>query len=376
MKQLNTPICKSNFPENWKIVEEERQKAKKKYRVSNGASFVSNMVFSILSFISINGILHDHLPGAYSRFLEDFPVLIPLWRRFSALFLKSGQSWAVQLGLTALVLYGICFAVNSVCALILSCSHRSDISVLPSGTVKENASAMLAMAKEARQYAHGTIIRGSAVWALFFLICQFSLLGFYCVTEIGSLNALIAISTKSVMELLSSCLTNPAVYATVRTAVFVPSLILFALALFLCYILISMIHALSVQFLYRYRVPYSFVADVEAYYLFCDEDFGTMSNEEIQAMLAERSDEICEKAAKQERRGLYKQARELYGQAAYSGNLHAMEEYARHWLVLKAKDPARYWLQKCADTGKASKSVLKNLRRIKRNRKVSAEYTK
>ena len=28
MKQLNTPICKSNFPENWKIVEEERQKAK------------------------------------------------------------------------------------------------------------------------------------------------------------------------------------------------------------------------------------------------------------------------------------------------------------------------------------------------------------
>lgn len=376
MKQLQTPIRRANFSENWKIVEEIRHQAKKKYRISNGASFASNMVFSILSFLSINGILHDHLPGAYSRFLGNFPVLIPLWRRFSSLFLRSGQSWAVQLALTALVLYGICFAVNAVVVLILTCTHRKETSLLPTGSVKENATAMLAMAKEARQYATGTVIRGSAIWALFFLICQFSLLGFYCVTEIGSLPALIEVSTRPVMGLLSSFFPDPAFCATVRTVIFVPSLLLFALALFLSYILISLVHALSVQLLYIYRVPYSFVADVEAYYLFCEDDFGTMSIEEIQTALAQRADEVCEKAAKQERRGLYKQARELYGQAAYSGNLHAMEEYARHWLVLKAKDPARYWLQKCADTGKASKRVLKDLRKLKRNRKVSAEYIK
>ena len=255
MRQLHTPIRTSNFQDNWNIVAEVRQIAKKKYRISNVASFVSNMVFSILSFISINGILHDHLPGAYSGFLGNFPVLIPLWRRFSPLFLRSGQSWTVQLARTALVLYGICFAVNAVSVLILSCSRRSEITVLPTGTVKENASTMLSMATEARQYASGTVVRGSAIWALFFLVCQFSLLGFYCVTEIGSLNALMEVSTKPVMEFLALGLTDPAIYATVRTVVFVPSLILFAMALFLSYILISMIHALSVQFLYRYRVP-------------------------------------------------------------------------------------------------------------------------
>lgn len=72
----------------------------------------------------------------------------------------------------------------------------------------------------------------------------------------------------------------------------------------------------------------------------------------------------------------YGKAKELYAQAAHSGNADAMEHYARHWLIMNAKDPARYWLQKCVDTRNASQGAVKNLRRMKWGRKAAPKYIK
>lgn len=376
MKKLITPITAGNFEENWTIVDSERRTAKKKYITTKVASFFSNMVLAVLTLFAANSLIHDHMQGGYCDFLEDVPYLLPVWNKFSGYFLKAGQGWLVQTVLTALVVYGISFLVCGLFVLIVLAIYHPFKRPLPTGTPKENAEQLLSMARDARRYANRSGSRGNAFWALVFILVQYSLVTIYAVLELQTIDALFELATALPMKLIAPYMQNQLMYFSAQNAIFVPALMIYSFILYLAYTLIGTIHSLTVNFMYQYQVPYSFVAEVEYHQVFAEEQTEGMTPEEIQAKRTEAAKEWLEKGLEMEKLCAYGKAKELYAQAAHSGNAEAMEHYARHWLIANAKDPARYWLQRCVDTGTASETAVKNLRRMKWRRKVSAKYIK
>lgn len=375
MEKLNAPITKENFPANWQIVASTFRKTKKKYYISKISSFFGNMMFTLLALLSVNGLLYNLSNSQFPSYLEDIPYLVPIWKQWSSLFISSGQDARTQLLVTAGVVYGCSFVVHAVSALFVTLIYRPALVGLPTGTPKENATRMLAMAKDARHYSKRTRISKTAFWSFLFILCQFILLSLYCVIEIGSADKLLELCTSTIMKGLAPLITSQMTYITIQTALFVPSLIIFVLLLFLAFSFAAQLLSMVLRITYYCNVPYSFVVDVEHYYVFADAENDEDIEKAKEALVAQ-ADSICQQAVELELWGAYKKSKDLFAQAAHCGHVEAMEHYARHWLVTNSKDPARYWLQKCVDTGNASSTAVKNLRRLKLRKKIQAKYLK
>lgn len=377
MKQrLPSPITRQNFEETWNIVESERRTAKKKYITTKIASFFSNMVFAVLILIAGNGLIHDHLTGSYCDFLETVPYLLPVWEKMSGMVLKPDWSITLQIAVPLFLVYLICFAVCGIFVLIVMGIYHPFKRQLPAGSDQENASQMLTMAIDARRYARRSGANGSMVWALVFMMFQFCLIALYWLLGLKDLGSLVEIITGPILKLLEPYLITSLAQASAQSALFMPALMVLILGIYLAYALTNYLHALSVQFMYKYNVPYSFVAEVEYYYTFADEETEGLTEEEIQSKRRENAESKRTEALELERIGAYGKAKELLAAAAHGGDAAAMEHYARHWLIAGAKDPGRYWLEKCVASGQASTEAQKNLKRLKWHRKVTTRYLK
>jgi len=374
MKKLITPITAENFPENWKTVDSERRTAKKKSVATRIASFFSNMVLTVMSLFAINGLIHDNFKGSYCDYLEEVPYLLPIWDKVSSYFLKPEHNWYIQILLTALVVYGSCFLVCGLFVLLVQILYHPRKRPLPNLTPKENASQMLAMARDARRFANRTGSRNHVFWALMFMIGQFALLSLYTVMREGTFERILQLLTSPIMKLLEPYMRNNMMRGGAEGALIMPALMISCLGMYLAYALIGLIHSLTVNFMYHYKVPYSFVAEVEYHSVFADEETCGMSQEEIETNRSDKAMQWLEQALEYEKICAYGKAKQLYAQSSHCGNPDAMEHYARHWLIANAKDPARYWLQKCVDTGHASDTAVKNLRRLKWHRKIQSKY--
>lgn len=376
MSNLITPISLENLQENWEIVDHHRRTAKKKYITTRVAAFFSNMVLTVMTLFCANGLIHDHFSGSYSRFLGEIPYLIPYWKIFSGYFLKPGQSMLTQFLLTALVVFLLCFLVCGLFTLLVLAIYHPRRITMPDSGAAEKSAQLLTMARDARRYANRSGDRGSAFWALVFILLQFALVSMYVLVEIGTLTGIMELSTGFIMKWLEPYIQNDFTFGNVQFALFAPAVMLECMALYLGYALIGTIHAFTVQFMYRYKVPYSFVAQVEYFHVFADEEPENLTKEELEAKRAEQAIEIIREAAQMEKLGAYGRAKELYAKAAHSGHPGAMEHYARFWLIANAKDPGRYWLEKCVATGNASLTAIKNLKRLKWHRSVKVTYIK
>lgn len=378
MKELITPITSDNLQENWELVDKERRTAKKKYLTTRVASFFSNMLFSLLAVIISNGLIHDHFSGSYCRFLEKVPYLLTFWDRISDILLKPHYSLALQIAIPLLVMYAVCFIVCGAFVLIVIALYHPFKKKLPASTPKENASQMLDMARNARMYSRRSGTNGSMLWALVFIMIQFALVSLYWLIELKDMDTVFYVVITPVMKLLDPYISglNDIQRMGLETAVMTPSIMLFAIGVYLAYSLADQLHALSVQFMYKYNVPYSFVAEVEYYYIFADESTEGMTEEEIKAKRKETAEAKRIQALDLERICAYGKAKELLAAAAHGGDSTAMEHYARHWLIGGAKDPGKYWLQKCVETGEAGEYAVKTLRRLKWHLKVQAKYLK
>lgn len=372
------PITKENFPEVWQSVDAQRRTAKKKYISASFAPFFSNMVFAILVLLVGNGLIHDHLKGSYSNFLEDIPFFLTVWDKAAGLLIKPEWSIALKIAVPLLVMYLVCFLVCLIFVLLVTAVYHPFRRQLPEGTDKENAELLLSMARDARRYSLRTVSSGSMLWALIFTMIQFCVLALYIMIELKTLDKLMVITIAPIMKLLEPLTKDFSDFQLMNLegAVFMPSLLLYSLALYLGYAFVNYFHALSTQILYKYRIPYSYVADVEYYYVFADEETEGMTQEEIQARRTETAKDKLKEALDMEKLGAYGRAKELLSQAAHSGDAEAMAHYARHWLIAQAKDPAKYWLQKCVDTGEAGEYAVKTLRRLKWHLRVRAAYLK
>lgn len=374
MNKLPVPITRDNFAEAWQIVDAHRRTAKKKYACVNVASFFSNMVFAVMTLFAVNGLIHDHMTGRYSDYLENVPYLLPIWERASGFFLKPGQSWQVQVLLTALVIYGIAFLVCGLFVLLVTVFYHPRKLPVPESPTKDSAAHMLSMARDARRYANRTGHSGSALWAFIFLMIIFILFAIFAMTGLNGMDDFVKLATGFILEWLAPVLKSEIAVMSAEMALFTPALMVYCLSMYLAYALLNLLHAMSVQFMYRYKVPYSFVADVEYFHVFCEEETDGLSDEQITERRRQAAEAKRGEAIEMESIRAYGRAKELFAQAAHAGDAAAMEHYARHWLISNAKDPGRYWLQKAVDTGNASPEAAKNLRRLKWRRKVRAKF--
>lgn len=378
MASLCNPITRDNFSDSWQSVDKKRRTAKKKYVTGKIATFFSNMVFAVLILITGNGLIHDHLEGSYCRFLESIPYFLPLWNKATAVLLKPDWNIALQIAIPLLTVYTVCFAVCGLFVLLTTALYHPFQRKFPESTPKENAGQLLAIARDARKYSRKTEASGSLLWALIFAMVQFAVFALYIVIELKTADAFLTTITAPFMQLIDPYLEGftELQWYGVQGAVFAPMLMLCSLGIYLFYALLNQIHINSVQFMYKYNVPYSFVVEVEYYYIFADEASEGLTEEEITARRIETAESTRVEALDLERIGAYGKAKELLAIAAHSGDPAAMEHYARHWLIAGAKDPGRYWLQKCVDTGKAGEYAVKTLRRLKWHLRVHASYLK
>lgn len=378
MATLPSPIIRDSFTETWQSVDHTRRTAKKKYMTGKISTFFSNMVFAAFILIVGNGLIHDHLKGSYCRFLESIPYFLSLWGKAKAILLKPTWSIVLQIVVPLLAVYVACFAVCGLLVLLTTALYHPFRKKLPEFTPKENASQLLTMARDARRYSRRSGTSGTLLWSLIFAAIQFAVFALYIVIELKTADALLVIVTDPFMKLIAPYIQSfsELQQLSLRDSVIFPMLMLGSLGLYLIYAFLNLIHTKSVQFMYRYNVPYSFVAEVERYYTFADEANGELTEEEITAKRIQAAEAIRTEALELERIGAYGKAKELLAIAAHSGDSAAMEHYARHWLIAGAKDPARYWLQKCVDTGNAGEYTTKTLRRLKWHLRVRASYLK
>lgn len=374
MKKLITPITAENFQDNWKIIDDERRIAKKKSVTTGIASFFSNMTLTILSLLAINGLIHDHFNGSFSAFLEEIPYLLPIWEKVSSYFLRQDQSWEIQVLLTALVVYGVSFLASGLFVLLVTALYHPFKTPLPESTPKDNAAKMLSVAKEARKFSNRTGSRSHAFWAFMFMVILFIQIALYAVMGTGTFESIIQFISNPIIKLLEPYMRSEQMLSNAVSSMLLPAIMASCMVVYLGYALIGLIHSLTVNFMYRYKIPYSFVAEAEYYHVFADEQAGELSPEDLHTQRIEKSNSWLEQAIEYEKICAYGKAKEFYAQAAHCENPEAMEHYARIWLIANAKDPAKYWLQKCVDTGSASETAVKNLRRLKWGRKVQARY--
>lgn len=364
-----TQISQDNFEAVWSFTDHEYRQAKKKYVTTKIAPFFSNMVFALLIVFAGNGLVYNHAFGSYRAFLREIPYFEPTWKLLSGPFLKYGQSWQIQLTVTAVLIYLICFLICGVFVLLVTAIYHPKKHKLPTSSAKENASQLLTFVKEARRYANNSGDRGSTFWTLIFMLIVFSLFSFYSIAKLRTVDNMICTFVPGYDP---TSLTD----AMTGLPLMLIFMMLYGFLLFIGYSILNLIHAMSVQFMYKYTLPYSFVADVEYYYTFADEEIEGLTEEEIKAKRKEAAEAKRIEALDLERIGAYGKAKALLAEAAHGGDVAAMEHYGRHWLVVGAKDPGKYWLQKCVDSGEASEYAVKTLKRLKWHLKYQAKYLK
>lgn len=367
MKKQIMTLHQDDLSKAWRQVDSVRRTAKKKYVASQFASFFSNFIFAILTAIAANGLICEAGVGSYSTCLRKIPQLVRLWEQLSGYYRQLCPNLPVLILVTAVIVYAVCFCINGALSLMMLAIYYPRPKRFPEEESQNTTQQLLGMAKASRRYSLRTgSTRGSMIWGLLFMLVQLLLLTFYIMTELGDVGVMIELFTAPAMKLLAPVLKSEMAYYGAQNAFFGPSIMVFFLAIYLAYAAANSLHMLSVQFITRCKVPYTFVAQAEYLHIFNGQEAETVAYN-APYRLAE--------ALEYERLGAYSKAKQLLAEAAHGGNCDAMEHYARHWLVGGAADPAKYWLEKyVTQSDSPSSKAVQDLRRLKWHRRVRAAY--
>lgn len=363
---IKHPITTANFKKYWKIVDKERRKAKKKKFISGITAFFGHMLLNFLLVLVGNGLIYNHTSGIYHEMLENIPHFLRLWNKCSGPFLTSDQKWYSQLLICFAGVYIACFVFCYILNLLLTVLYHPFKNEFPDRSDKENARLIIIQAHRARNYSNDTNRKGAAVfWGLIGFTSCFLLLRQYAADA--------GITWDMFLKLIHPRPFEDPQFANIYLFLFV---LCWVILVIIVYSRLSALHTFTVEFLYRYHLSYDFVADVERYYAFLGEDTTDLYDDEIKHLRATAAEDLMKQALELEVAGKYKKARDLMLQAAHRGNLKAMEHYARFNLVEDRYDIARYWLEKCVATDRASRKTRALLSRVKRGKNTNAKYRK
>lgn len=348
----SVPITAENFPNTWLAVDTCRIRAKKRRAGCILSLWAGGISLLSLLVIGICGIFYEYGIRPFYDLILLLPGFEALWPAMDWLIAR-GPGGALGDFLTLLlVLYWITLAVMALFYLFSQLLYHPKPRSVPEESPKDSAAGLLANGRETMEIAADIHPRGWFTFPFAFFLVQ-----------LGFLTACILLSGDPAPLLKR--------YMTPSTALNYMLLFVGATGGF------AAVYGLLVYALWcfcRIRLSYSFIADIECYYIFAGEKAGKLTYGEILERRKEKAAKTCLTALAAEKSGAYGKAAAMFLEAAHGGDPSAMEHYARHCLISGSPVPAEYWLRRCVATGNASKNAKKMLRRLRIGANTGAAY--
>lgn len=307
------PLTGENFDQCWEAVDLLRCKARRKAALARIGGYFSVQMFLLSVLFMAQGMIYDRLSGSYCDFLASLPGFLPVWEKISGLLTPESPIWK-DIAVLAAVSYGIGILVFLAFAGIIMALCHPRRKKRPEGSFEEKAEALALIAEEAREYSAKTRITVSPAATVITVFAAFILLFAY-MFQIQDAAA--------ITRVLGSF---PFRDVSVNCLLYV--LIAYILCGWICEPLLLMTRPL-----YRFVFPMDYVVQAQAAALLAKEG-------------APDAAAIRDAAILQEKEGAYNTAQKQLHKAALLGDAAAMEHYARHCLLKRMNDSARYWLDR------------------------------
>jgi len=348
-KEIPYPVSEDNFSHCWEYVDKHRRIARKQAAVARTGGFLVTLFFLLALVLFGAGLLSQELGGTFGKFWENF-LCYELRQKTANFVLKAGDDLSSCIVKLVCFSYLISFLLFAALAVIIWLLYHPRKNKLPAGTYEENIALLAKKSQEARDYSYKTRISASVTSSVIAIAAIFVLFTAYVIdlNDAAAMNKLLTIFPTS--DITSNCL-------------------LYVLFLYLVFGLVGSVLVFITRPVYRYDFPYDLVVQAQRASLVAQAQISDDSRLEKAAALRDEAIET-------ERSGAYTSAKELFHKAAILGDVTAMEHYARHCLLNRMNDSARYWLKEATASGQVSPRAKKMLLRMNLRLRHSEEYLK
>lgn len=349
------PVTPESFAQCWDYVDRRRRIAMRRSVLAKVGGLVINLFFLCTLIFVCNGLIYTYLRGSYCRYLGNLAPFMTLWKPAAKLLQISGSSLAgdaCKLLIAAYLVSALAFGLLS--ALIHLVYHPRKKEV-PTLSYAENTALLAKLAHSARDHAYRTRLVTSIVATVLAIIVIVVLFFAY------------ALDLQDAARLTRIMTTFPFPDVTINS-------LLYVLFLYMVSNFFSTPFLFLTRPIYYYDFPYELVIQAERAALFAREDDSSLTPEALTQQHKENAAALREQAVELEKISAYSKAKELFFTAAVAGDTAAMEHYARHCLLTRLPDSARYWLNACAAQPDASEAVKKILFQLKLGLRPDVHY--
>lgn len=340
------PVNRENINICWTYLDALRRKSRLKAAISVIGGFFSNLTLLLCLIIAANALLWLRFEGTYHAFLNTLPGFPALMELLNSFILSPGDSAAVQALKLVGTTYAAAIGVFILIALVIRFLYHPLKKQLPEGTYPEQTTALATAAREARTYSYKTRLSTSIFAMIIAIVAAVVLLLAYIVYSGDAEKMIAMLSIFPTRDYPANCL-------------------LYVLAGYFLSGTVSWVMLVLTRWIYRYEFPYDLVVQAEAAAIVAPEDTESLSQEEQAAKRRESAAALREEALALELEHAYARAKALLLNAALCGDVPAMEHYARLCLLDHMNDSARYWLDRCMESGEATPEAQAMLKRMK-----------
>jgi len=349
------PVTPENFTQCWEFIDRNRRIGRRQTIIAKLGGFIVNLIFLLSVILCGCGLLHQPSGGPFSSFLETL-FFFPLWQRISAALLTPTMDLAAKIGTLLGISYGFSLLIFAALAVLVWLLYHPLKKQLPTGTYEENTALLAEQAQICRDYSYKTRLSTSVVATVLTVFAVFLLFIAYVMYSPDPVAVLGLLSVFPTQDLGSNC-------------------ILYVILLYLFSNLISSVLLFLARPIYRYSFPYELVIQAQRGAIMAkDADDASLAEEALESKNAETAAQIREEAIALEKEAAYSKAQKMFFEAAVRGDVPAMEQYARHCLLSRMNDSARYWLKNCVASAEASKTAKRMLLRLRLGLRHNCRY--
>ena len=348
-------VSPENIEQCWYSIDRLRRKSRLMGAISRIGGFFANLVLLFALIIAVNVLIRLNFEGSYPAFLSTIPGFLQLTELLSLHILNPGDSLQLQALKLAGVVYAVAILVFLLLSLLIRFFYHPLKKQLPGGIYSEQAAALAAAAREARTYS-----------------CKTRLSPFMgCI--------ILAIVAVAVLFLAYIVYFNDAERMKALLRIFPTrdeslNCTLYAMTLYIPFGISSWLLLVLTRWIYRYDFPYALMVQAETSAIFAQEETDGLSEEALADRRRADAEKIREEALAMELEHAYFRAKSLLLKAALCGDVPAMEHYARLCLLDHMNDSARYWLDRCVESGEASMEAKSMLKRMKLKLRHNVRY--
>lgn len=350
------PVTPDNFSQCWEFIDKNRRIGKRQALISAIGGFTVNLLFLLSVIFAGCGLIYTYLDGSFCAFWETLPFF-PVWQEISAALLTPGAELSANIGRLLGAAYLVSIAAFVLLAVLVWVLYHPFKAKLPAGTYEENTALLAKNAQKCRDYTYKTRLSTSIVGSVLAILTIFTLfIGYVISVE----------DPEIILLLLGS-------FPTQDLSV---NSVLYVMVLYLFSSIFSSVLLFVTRPFYRYDFSYDLVVVAERGAIFAREQYVSLTPEELEAKSKENAVTIRDEAISLEKERAFQKAAGMFKEAALLGDTASMVHYARHCLLSRMNDSARYWLKKSVASGEASKKAKWMLLRLRLGLRHNTEYLK